>query len=44
MPIVIRGSSQASAGKLKQARAVGTESEQKLSNIPTALDKTGKIA
>jgi hypothetical protein len=32
------------AGKLKQARAVGTEGEQELSNIPTMLDKTGKIA
>ena len=35
---------ESAAGKLKQARAVGTESEQKLSSIPTTLDKPGKIA
>jgi integrase len=35
---------ESAAGKLRQARAVGTESEQKLSSPPTTLDKTGKIA
>ena len=35
---------QSAAGKLKQARAVGTEGEQELSNIPTMMDKTDKIA
>jgi len=32
---------ESAAGKLKQARAVRTESEQKLSNLMTRLDKTG---
>jgi integrase len=32
---------QAAANRLKQARAIGTQGEHKLSSIPTLLDKTG---
>jgi integrase len=35
---------ESAAGKLFQARVKSTDGERKLSNLPTSLDKSGKIA